>query len=158
MCISLFGLLLSGGESSQSILNVQSSNSVVSDSLWCHGLQHARLTCPSPTPRGCSNSCIDLVMPSNHHILCRLLLLLPSVFPNINVFSNDSFLLIRWPKCWSFSFSTSPPSENSGLSSFRIDQFVILLFLPVLSYVIGTDRFWGKLQFYWRCSILESNL
>ena len=60
-------------------------------------------------------------MPSSHRVLCRPLLLLPSIFPGIRVFSNESALHIRWPKYWSFSFSISPPSEYSGLISFRID-------------------------------------
>ena len=64
-----------------------------------------------------------LVMPSNHLILCHLLLLLPSIFPSIRVFSNESALFIWWPKYWSFSFSISPSSEYSGLISFRIDWF-----------------------------------
>ena len=64
---------------------------------------------------------IELVMPSNHLILCHPLLLLPSVFAIIRVFSNESVLLIRWPKYWSFSFSISPSNEYSGLISFRID-------------------------------------
>ena len=66
---------------------------------------------------------IMLVMLSNHLILCRPLLLPPSVFPRIGVFSNESVLLIRWPKYWSFSFSISPSNEYSGFISFRIDWF-----------------------------------
>ena len=66
---------------------------------------------------------IKSVMPSNHLILCCSLLLLPSVFPSIRVFSNELALRIRWPKCWSFSFSISPSSEYSGLISFQIDWF-----------------------------------
>ena len=66
---------------------------------------------------------IKLVMPSNHLILCRPLLLLPSVFPSIRVFSGESALCIRWPNYWSFSFSISPSDEYSGLISFRIDWF-----------------------------------
>ena len=69
---------------------------------------------------------IDLVMPSNHLILCHPLLLLPSVFPSSRVFSNESVLCIRWWKYWSFSFSISPSNEYSGLISFRIDWFDIL--------------------------------
>ena len=61
-------------------------------------------------------------MPSNHLILCRPLLLLPSIFPSIRVFSNESVLHIRWPKYWSFSFSISPSNEHSGLISFRMDR------------------------------------
>ena len=64
---------------------------------------------------------IELVMPSNHLILCCPLLLLPSIFPRIRVFSNESALYIRWPKYWSFSFIISPFSEYSGLISFRLD-------------------------------------
>ena len=69
---------------------------------------------------------IASLMPSNHLILCHPLLLLPSIFPSIKVFSNESALHIRWPKYWSFSFSISPYSEYSGLISFRIDWFDFL--------------------------------
>ena len=63
---------------------------------------------------------IELVMPSNHLILCRPLLLPPSIFPSIRVFSKESALHIKWPECWSFSFNISPPREHSGLISFRM--------------------------------------
>ena len=69
---------------------------------------------------------IESVIPSNHLILCRPLLLLPSIFLSITVFSSESVLRIRWPKYWSFSFSNSPSNEYSGLISFRIDQFDLL--------------------------------
>ena len=69
---------------------------------------------------------IELVMPSNYLILCRPLLLPPSIFPSIRVFSNDSNLCIRWPKYWSFSFSISPSNEYSGLISFRMDWLDLL--------------------------------
>ena len=69
---------------------------------------------------------IESVMPSNHLILCHPLLLLPSIFPSIKVFSNESALCIRWPKCWSFSFSIRPSNEYSGLISFRTDWFDLL--------------------------------
>ena len=69
---------------------------------------------------------IELVMPSNHLILCPPLLLLPSIFPSIRVFSNESVLCIRWPKYWSFSFSISPSNEYSGLISFRMDWLDLL--------------------------------
>ena len=71
-------------------------------------------------------SSIELVMPCNHLILCHPLLLLPSNFPSIRVFSNESVLRIRWPEFWSFSFSISPSNEHSGLISFRIDWFDLL--------------------------------
>ena len=70
---------------------------------------------------------IESVMPSNHLILCHPLLLLPSVFPSIRVFSNESVLCIRWPKYWSLSFNISPSNEHSGLISFRIDWFDLFL-------------------------------
>ena len=69
---------------------------------------------------------IEYMMPSNHLILCRPLLLQPSIVPSIRVFSNESVLLIRWPKYWSFSFSISPSNECSGLISFRIDWFDLI--------------------------------
>ena len=69
---------------------------------------------------------IESVMPSNHLILCRPLLLLPSIFPSIRVFSSESVLHIRWSKYWSFSFSISPSNEYSGLISFRMDRLDIL--------------------------------
>ena len=69
---------------------------------------------------------IELVMPSNHLILCRPLLLLPSIFPSIRVFSNQSALCIRWPKYWSFSFNISPSNEYSGLISFRMEWLDLL--------------------------------
>ena len=69
---------------------------------------------------------IESVMPSNHLILCHLLLLLPSIFPRIRVLSNESVLCIRWPKYWSFSFSIIPSNEYSGLISFRMDWFDLL--------------------------------
>ena len=107
--------------------SVQFSCLVMSDSLRPHGLQSARLPCPSLTPRAYSNSCpIKSVMPSNHLILCCPLLLPPSIFPSIRVFSNELDLCIRWPDYWSFSFSISPSNEYSGLVSFRIDWFDLL--------------------------------
>ena len=69
---------------------------------------------------------IELVMPSNHLILCQPLLLLPSIFPSIRGFSNESALHIRWPKYWSFSFSISPSNEISGLISYRMDWLDLL--------------------------------
>ena len=69
---------------------------------------------------------IESVMPSNHLILCHSLLLLPSIFPSIRVFSSESVLHIRWPKCWSFSFNINPSNEYSGLISFRMDWLDLL--------------------------------
>ena len=99
----------------------QSSCSVMSDSLWHHGLQHARPPCPSPTPGVYSNSCPLSWWCHPTISSCHLLLLLPSIFPSIRVFSDESALCIRWSKYWSFSFNTSPSNEHSGLISFRMD-------------------------------------
>ena len=97
------------------------SHSVVSDSVWPHGLQHARFSCPSSSPGVCSNHLHESVVPSNHLILSYPLLLMPSIFPSIRVFSNESALQIRWPKYWSFSFNISSSNKYSGLISFSID-------------------------------------
>ena len=87
-----------------------------------HGLQHNRPPCPSANSQSLLKlMSIEMVVPSNYLILCRPLLLLPSIFPSIRVFSNESALLIRWPWCWSFSFNISPSNEHSGLISFMID-------------------------------------
>ena len=102
----------------------------MSNSLRPHELQHARPSCPSPTPGVHSNSMsIELVMPSSHLILCRPLLLLPPVPPSIRVFSNESTLHMMWPKYWSFSFSIIPSKENPGLISFRMDWLDLLALL-----------------------------
>ena len=93
----------------------------MSNTVQSHGLQHARLLCPSLSSGVCSS--IELVMLSDHLILCFPLLLLPSIFPSIRVFPNELALHIRWPNYWSFSFSISPSNECSGLISFRIDWF-----------------------------------
>ena len=95
----------------------------MSNSLWPHGLQYTRLTNSQTLPKLMST---ELVMPSNHLILCRPLLFLPSIFPSIRVFSNESVLRIRWPKYWSFSFNISPSNEHSGPISFRIDWLDLL--------------------------------
>ena len=100
---------------------------VVSDSLWPCEPQHTRLPSPSPSPtvmfRLMSSKS---VMPSNHLILCHPLLLLPSIFPSIRVFSNESAVRIRWPKYWSFSFRISPSNEYSNLIFFRMDWLDLL--------------------------------
>ena len=101
-----------------SVSQIQFTGSVMYNFLQPHGLQHARLPHPSPTPGACSSSCPLMVMPSNHLILCCPLLLLLSIFPSIRVFSNESALPIRWPKYWSFSFSISPSNEYLELISF----------------------------------------
>ena len=107
-------------------VEVQFSRSVMSDSAtpWTAARQASlSITNSWSLPKLMS---IELVMPSNRLILCCPLLLLPSIFPSIRVFSNESFLHIRWPKYWSFSFSISPSSEYSGLISFRMDWLDLL--------------------------------
>ena len=106
--------------------SVQFSRSVVSSSLQPHESQHARPPCPSPTPRVYPNPSIESVMPSSYLILCRPFLLLPSIFPSIRVFSNESTLRMRWPKYWSFSFNISPSKEHPGPISFRMDWLDLL--------------------------------
>ena len=94
----------------------------MSDFLQPHESQHARPPCPSPTPGVHPNSYpSESVMPSSHLIICRPLLLLLPIPPSIRVFSNESILLMRWPKYWSFSFSISPSKEHPVLISFRMD-------------------------------------
>ena len=134
----------------------QFSHSVVSDSLWPHGMQHSRLPCPSPTPRACSNSCslsrwcYSTILSSYHPLL------LPSaLFPSIRVFSNESSHRIRWPNYWSFSFSISPSNECAGLISFRIDWFDLvevqgtlksLLHHSSKASILWCSAFWGLRQ------------
>ena len=93
---------------------------------------------------------IASVMPSNHLILCRPLLLLPSIFPSIRVFSNESALCIRWPKYWSFTFSISPSHEYSGLISFRIDCFDLLAIEGTLKSLLQHHS--SKASILW-CSV-----
>ena len=102
----------------------QFSRSVVSNSLRPHGLQHARLPSSTVSWSLFKLMFIELVMPSNHLILCYPFLM-PLIFPSIRVFSNDSALPIRWPKYWSFSFSISPSNEYSELISFRMTCLIL---------------------------------
>ena len=91
---------------------------------------------------------IQSVMPSNHPILCRPLLLPPSIFPSIRLFSNESVLHIRWPKYWSFSFSISPSSECSGLIAFRMDWFNLLAIHRTLKSLLQHQNTVQKHQFF----------
>ena len=117
---------------------------------------HSKLPCPSPSPEACSNSCLfELVMPSNHFILCRLLLP-PSVFPTIMVFSKESVLHIRWPKYWSSSFSISPSNEYSGLISFRIDWFDLLAVQGTLKSLL--QHYSSKASILWHSAFLMVQL
>jgi len=93
---------------------------------------------------------IESVMPSNHLILCHSLLLLPSIFPRIRVFFNESALPIRWPKYWSFSFSISPSNEYSGFISFRIDWFYLLAVQGTLQHHSLLQPHSSKASIPWR--------
>ena len=121
---------LANGESLKTVLNWHKNThrgylqfSWVSQSCLTlqqqHGLQQAMPSCPSPTPGACSYPCPSSQRCHNHLILCSPLLLPPTIFPRIRIFSNESVLCIRWPKYWSFSISTS--NECSGLISFWMD-------------------------------------
>ena len=101
-------------------------SSVESNFLWPHGLQHTRPPCLSPTPGVYANSCSLTRWCHPTISSCRSLLLLPSVYPSIRIFSNESVLCIRWPTYWSFSFSISPSSVYSGLIFFRMDWLNLL--------------------------------
>ena len=105
---------------------VQFSHSVMSDSLWPVNRSTPGIPVHHQLPEISKLTSIELVMPSNHLILCRPLLLPPSIFPSIRVFSKESALLIRWPKDWSFSFNTSLSNEHPGLISFRMDWLDLL--------------------------------
>ena len=84
---------------------------------------------------------IESVMPSNHHILCRPLLLPPSIFPSIRVFSSESVLLVRWPEYWSFSVNISPQNEYSGLISFRMDWSDLFAVQGTFKSLLPTTQF-----------------
>ena len=132
-------------------ISVQFSLSVMSDSLRPHVLHHSRLPCPSRTSSLSKLMSIESVMTSNHHILCRPLLLLPSIFPRVRVFSNESALCIRWPKYWSFSFNISLSSEHPGLVSFKMDWLDLLavqgtLKSPLQHHSSKASIFWLSLD------------
>ncbi|CAI9155911.1 unnamed protein product [Rangifer tarandus platyrhynchus] len=91
---------------------------------------------------------IESVMPSNHLILCHSLLLPPSIFPSIRVFSNESALCIRWPKDCSFSFNISPSNEHSGMISFRMDWLDLLAFQGTLKSLL--QHYSSKASILWR--------
>ena len=123
---------------------------VVSDSLQSHGLQHTRLPCSSPSPGALLKlMSIESVMPSNHLILCRPHFLLPSIFPSIRVFSNESTLRIRRPKHWSYSFSNSPSKENSGLIFFRMDWLDLLAVQGTLKSLLQHHGFKSIISEWW---------
>ena len=117
--------------------SVQFSHSVVSDSVTPWTTAHQASLSITNSWRTTKSMSIESVMPSNHLILCHPLLLLPTIFPSINVFSNESALHIRWPKCWHFSFNISPSDEHPGLISFRMDWLDLLAVQGILSRVFS---------------------
>ena len=127
--------------------------SVMSDSLWPHGLQHARLPCPSSSPGACSYLPIELVTPSNQFILCHPFLLLPSIFPSTRVFSNESVLHIRRPKYWSFSSASVPPMNIQNWFPLGITGLISLLskgFSRVFSNtMVQKHQFFGAQPSLW---------
>jgi len=120
--------------------------------ILCNPMNHSTF-CPSTTPGVYPNSCpLSRWWPSNHLILCRPLILLPSIFPSIRVFSNESALRIRWPKYWSFSFNISPSNEHPGLISFRMDWLGLLAVKGTLKSLLQPHRskasiLWGSAFF-----------
>ena len=132
------------------------SRSVVSDSAtpWTEAQQASLSITNSWSLRKLMS--IESVMPSNHLIFCRPLLLLPLIFPSIRVFSSESVLCIRWPKYWSFSFSISPSSEYSRLISFRMDWLDLLAVQRTLSRVFSNTTV-QKHQFFGTQLSLYSN-
>ena len=126
------------------------------DPMNCSILGLLSITNSQSPPKSMS---IESVMPSNHLILCCLLLLLPSIFPIIRVFSSESALHIRWPKCWSFSFSINPSNEHPGLISFRMDW----LDLPAVQGILKSllQHHSSKASILWRsafCIVQLSHL
>ena len=121
----------------------------MSNSLRPHESQHTRPPCPSPSPGVHSDSTsVESVMPSNHLILCRPLLLLPPIPPSIRVFSIESALCMRWPKYWSFSFSIIPSKEHPGLISFRMDWLDLLAVQGTLKSLLQHHS--SKASILWR--------
>ena len=127
----------------------------MSSSLRPHGLQHARPPCPPLSPRVCSNSCplsqwCHPTVSSSVHLL-----LLPSIFLRVGVFSNQSGVCIRWSKYWSFSFSIIPANENSGLISFRMDWLNLLAVQGTLKSLLQHHS--SKASILWWSTFLWSN-
>ena len=128
----------------------------MSNPLWPHGLQDARLPCPSPIPRVCSNSC-----PSSlwcHPTISSSVIPFSSClhFPRNRVFSNETVLCIRWPKYWSFSFSISPSNEYSGLISFRMNWFNFLAIQGTLKSLLQHHSL--KASILWRSAFFTVQL
>ena len=139
--------------------SVQFRRSVLSDSLWPHGLQHSLSSTKSQSLLKLLST--KSVMPSNYLILCRPLLLPPSRFPSIRVFSSESVICISWPNYWSFSFSISPSNEYLGLISFRIDWLNLLAVQGTLKSLLQhhssqNHHFFSVLLYLWSNSHIHT--
>ena len=135
---------------SSCLVNLLFIHSVLSDTLWPHGLHTAGFPVLHHLQGLLKLMSIELVIPSNHLILCHPLLLLLSIFLNIRIFFNESDLCIRWPKYWSFSFSISPSNEYSRLISFRIDCFNLIAIQRTLNSLLHNHS--SKATIPW-CSV-----
>ena len=131
--------------------SVQFSRSVMSNTFRPHGPYQASLTITN-SQNLLKLMSIESVMPSNHLILCLPILLLPSIFPSIRVFSSESVLCIRWAKYWSFSFNISPSNQYSGLISFRIDWLDLLVVQGTLKSLLQHHS--SKASILWQLSLL----
>jgi len=136
--------------------SIQFSHSVVSDSAISWTAAHQASLSITNSQSLLKLMSIKLVMPCNHLMLCCPLLLPPSIFPSIRVFSNESALYIRWPKYWSFSFSISPSNEYSGFISFRIDWFDLLAVQGTLKSLLQHHS--SKASILWHSAFLMVHL
>ena len=130
----------------------QFSHSVVSDSATPRIAAHQASLSITISRRSLTLTSIESVMPSSHLILCRPLLLLPPIPPSIRVFSNESTLLMRWPKYWSFSFSINPSKEHPGLISFRMDWLDLLAVQGTLKSLL--QHLSSKASILWHSAFL----
>ena len=132
------------------------SRSVMPDSLRPHEPQHARPPCPSPAPGAHPNPCPSSWWCHPAISSCRPLLLLPPISPSIRVFSNESTLLMRWSKYWSFSFSISPSKEHPGLISFRMDCLDLLAIQGTLKSLLQHHS--SRASIFWPSAFLTVQL
>ena len=140
------------------LTSVQFSSVAQSCLTLCDPMNHSTPGLPvhHQLPESTQPMSIESVMPSNHLILCRPLLLLPSIFPKIRVFSNESALLIRWPKYWSFSFNISSSNEHPGLISYRIDWLDLLAVQGTLKSLLQHHS--SKASTLWRSAFFIAQL
>ena len=145
---------------SSCLVNLLFIHSVLSDTLWPHGLRTAGFPVLHHLQGLLKLISIELVIPSNHLILCHPLLLLLSIFLNIRVFFNESDICIRWPKYWSFSFSISPSNEYSRLISFRIDCFNLIAIQGTLivfpTTIVQKHQYLGAQSSLWSTSHIDT--